>query len=259
MRQAFALFVSFAMVSALAACTTTGSPQPGMDKASPKLAARYNTELATAYMNEGRMDLARSKLADALKQAPRSADVHNALALYYQRLGQYDKAEQQYRLSLQYHPDDPNTLNNYGVFLCFRGKPRDSLAYFTKAAANLNYSTPDSALANAGNCALKIPDRKLAAQYFQNTLAINPDQAQALWQLGLMSFQDGNYSDANAHLSRLVATTPKPSATVLWTAIETVWAMGRRDMAERYGRELLKLHPDSPEANKFIHLLGGAP
>ncbi len=257
MRRTLTWFACFATAAALAACTTSGTPQPGEGKASPELAARYNTELATDYMNEGRMDLARSKLADALKQAPHSATVHDTLALYYQRLGQYDQVEHQYRLSLKYHPDDPNTLNNYGVFLCFRGKPRESLAYFAKAAANLNYSTPDSALANAGNCALKIPDRKLAVQYFQRALATNPDQPQALWQLGLMAFEQGNYSDANTHLSRLVSITPKPSAMILWTAIETVWAMGRRDTAERYGRELLKLYPDSPEANKFIHLLGG--
>lgn len=258
MKSTLAFFACIA-IAALGACTTSTPPQPGAEKASPKLAARYNTELATDYMNKGRMDLARSKLANALKQAPHSAIVHNALALYYQRLGQYDQAKRQYQISLRYHPDNPDTLNNYGTFLCSQGKARESLQYFSKAAANLNYSTPDSALANAGNCALKIPDRKLAEKYFKRTLAINPNQTQALWQLGLMAFEQGNYSDANTYLSRLVATMPKPPAQVLWTMIETVWAMGQRDAAKRYGRELLKLYPDSPEANKFIHLLGGTP
>lgn len=248
---------SLLLAVSLAACTTSGTPNPAASKASPELAARYNTELALAYMRQGRMDLAQQKLADALKQAPHLAIVHNGLALYYERVGEPDKADSQYRLSLQDHPDDPNTLNNYGAFLCRQGSYQRSLQYFARAAANLSYDTPDAALANAGLCALKIPDKTAAQGYFKRALSINPDLSTALWQLGLLEFEAGNYSSANDYLGRLISTESNPGPQELWVAIETAWTIGDRTTAKRYGRELLKLYPDSQEARKFIKLLGG--
>src|SRR5699024_2862709 len=140
-----------------------------------------------------------------------------------------DKAEKQYKLSLQYKPGDPQTLNNYGAFLCSHGQARQSLRYFSQAAGNLNYSTPDSALANAGLCAQKIPDNKLAVKYFKQTLAINPTQPQALWQLGLIAFKGGRYGDARGYFSRLIGSQSKPSARMLWMGAETAWIIGKRE------------------------------
>lgn len=240
----------------LAGCVTS-SPSPSQfGKTSPKLAAQYNTQLAIAYMQQGRMDLARSKLADALRQAPKTPEVHNALALYYERTGRPHQAAHQYQLSLDYDPGNPDTQNNYGAFLCREGKYRESIDYFVKASNNLNYDTPDKALANAGLCALRIPDKTLAEKYFKQALAINPNQGQSLWNLGLMSFEAGKYTDANAYLARLIDITQRPSPTMLWVAIEAAWAGGNRTRAEYYGRELLKLYPNSVEAQKFVKLVG---
>lgn len=259
MRRA-ASVAAMVLSAALAGCVSSGgNPQGPTAHASPRLAARYNTELAIDYMREGRMDLAQRKLALALKQAPHMPEVHNALALYYERIGEIDNADHQYRLSLQYAPGNPSTLNNYGAFLCRQGRYRKSLNYFTRAAENLNYGTPDAALTNAGLCALRIPDKKLARRYFERALAINPEMNQALWQLGLMDFEAGQYSSADAHLSHLIATMSDPSARVLWVGIETAWALGNRKEVEQYGRELLKRHPDSAEARKFIKLVGSEP
>ncbi|MGH8272984.1 MAG: type IV pilus biogenesis/stability protein PilW [Gammaproteobacteria bacterium] len=255
MKRTITLCLAVAATMALAACTTSGGSGELPSKPKPKLAARYNAQLASNYMNEGRMDLARKKLALAMQQAPDLAVVHNVLALYYSRLGHYEKADEQYRISLHYKPNDPDTLNNYGVFLCNRGKPRASLQYFMRAADDLNYPTPDSALANAGLCAQKIPDAKLAAKYFRQTLAVNPNQPQALWQLGLAAFKQGRYSQANKYITQLVSSRSNPSAQALWVAIETNWTLGQRKQAEAYGRELVKRYPNSPEANKFIQLL----
>lgn len=258
-----ALLVAVA-ASAIAACTSTStSPEGGSalagQKASPRLAAQYNAALAEGYMKEGRMDLAQQKLALALREAPHLALVHNELALYYERVGEPARADHEYRVAMEDSPGDPATLNNYGAFLCREGKYRESLKYFSEAASNLDYATPDAALANAGSCALKIPDRKLAQQYYQRALAINADMTQALWQLGLMAFEKGNYSLANGYFGRLIDALPEPSARVLWVAIETAWTIGEHDTAMGYGRELLKRFPKSEEAKKFIHLIGNQP
>lgn len=259
MRRAVCVAGLVALSAALAGCVSSGGNPATSSHAKPQLAARYNTELAINYMSEGRMDLAQRKLALAVKQAPHMPDVRNALALYYERIGEIGEADHQYHLSLEYAPSNPVTLNNYGAFLCRQGRYRKSLPYFTRAAQDLDYNTPDAALTNAGLCALKIPDKKLARQYFDRAIAINPNMGQALWQLGLMDFEAGKYTSADAHLSRLISTMSDPSPRVLWVAIETAWALGDRKSVDHYGRELLKRYPNSPEAQKFIKLIGSQP
>lgn len=236
-------------------CVSSHPPIPGQSKASPRLAARYNTEMAIKYIQQGQMDRAQRKLALARQEAPNDPIVLNALAFYYTQIGDYGHATQSYRDALSADPNSPNTLNNYGTFLCRRGRYRQSLKYFVKAAGNLNYATPDAALANAGTCALKIPARKLANQYFERALAMNPTQPVALWQLGLWQFEKGHYGSANRYLGKLVTSDRNVSARVLWVAIETAWTVGERKQARDYGRQLLKRYPKSPEAGKFIHLI----
>ena len=252
-RRFYLAWILVPAVLLLAGCVTSSSSPT--QKKSPRKAAMYNTQLAIIYMREDRLDLAQNKLAEALSQAPHAVEVHNALALYYERIGRLSEADHQLKLALEYGEDDPDTLNNYGAFLCRQGKYRKSIQYFLKASNNLNYSTPDEALANAGLCALKIPDRSLAKNYFQQALAINNDLGLALWQLGMISFQEQNYTQANNYLSRLINLTQHPSARMLWVAIEAAWASGHRNNAEHYGRELLKLHPNSQEAQKFSQLV----
>lgn len=242
-------------VGLVAGCVTS-TTSPNTSKASPRKAAEYNTQLAIIYMQENRMDMAQNKLAEALQQAPHLPEVHNALAIYYERTGRNKEADHQYHLSLDDGPDNPDTLNNYGAFLCRQGKYRKSIRFFLRASNNLSYSTPDKALVNAGLCALKIPDKALAKKYFRQALSINNDLGQALWQMGLMSFEEQKYSEADNYLSRLIGITQKPSSTMLWVAIEAAWASGHQSNAEHYGRELLKLYPNSPEAQKFIQLMG---
>lgn len=255
MRFAIACAASLLTLT-LVGCVTSSSSSTPQSKASPRLAAEYNARLAMGYMQQGRMDLAQGKLAEALQQGPKIPMVHNALALFYERTGRPAEADHQYKLSLRYDPGNPNTQNNYGAFLCRQGKYRQSIGYFIKASNNLNYSTPDSALANAGLCALKIPDKGLARKYFMQALAINNDQSQALWHLGLLGFEVKDYSRANNYLSRLIDLVPHPSALMLWVAIEAAWTSGHQTQAQHYGRELLKLYPNSSEAQKFIHLVG---
>ncbi len=250
------LFVWLGLLVALAGCTSPGGVSKiGGKKVSPRLAAHFNIEMAYRYMQAGSMDLAQRKLALARREAPQDPVVYNALAFYYTQIGKYARAEHEFRQALSLGPDNPDTLNNYGTFLCRRGEYRVSLKYFSRAAANLNYATPDSALANAGTCALKIPNKKIARRYFEQALAINPNQPEALWQLGLMAFEKGDYSSANNRLGRLVSSDRNVSPRVLWVAIEAAWTVGDQVNAKRYGRRLLKKFPGSREARKFIHLI----
>ena len=46
-------------------------------------------------------------------------------ALVYDRLGEDKKADEHYAAALRLKPDDPDMLNNYGVYLCRKDKPNE--------------------------------------------------------------------------------------------------------------------------------------
>jgi len=54
----------------------------------------------------------------------------------YEKLNDYDKANEQYEKALDLTPDDWSVQNNYGRFLCERGDYEQGMALLTKAISN---------------------------------------------------------------------------------------------------------------------------
>ena len=62
--------------------------------------------------------------------------------LMYERLGDDKKADEHYPPRCALKPDDPDMLNNYGVYLCRKGKPTKARSLLLKAAGNAVYRRP---------------------------------------------------------------------------------------------------------------------
>jgi type IV pilus assembly protein PilF len=84
--------------------------------------ANTNLRLGIGYMEQGKLDDALEKLQKARDAQPNNAAVHSALALVYDQMQEYDKADQHYREAIDLNSEDGGFYNNYGVFLCRRGK-----------------------------------------------------------------------------------------------------------------------------------------
>lgn len=233
----------------LAACVST-SNVPG-DKVSLQQASQYNVELGVAYMQQGRRDLAMQKLQLALKQDPGNASAYMSLGLLYNTMGDVKRADDNYRTALRKKPDDPQIENNYAVFLCQRGKPQKSEKYFLEAANNPLYPTPEAAYTNAGVCANKIPDATAAAKYFHLALNVNPNFPEALYQMARLSYQQKNYSGARSLIERFSSASPQPRPGVLLLGVRTERALGNSQSAANYAKKLIKLFPNSPQAQQL--------
>lgn len=232
-----------------AACVSTSS-SPG-DKVSMQQASQYNVELGVAYMQQGRRDLAMQKLQLALKQNPDNASAYMSLGLLYNAMGDLPRADDNFQTALRKGPDDPQIENNYAVFLCQRGKPKQSEKYFLEAAQNPLYPTPEAAYTNAGVCANRIPDPGAAAQYFQKALNVNPNFPEALYQMARLSYQQKNYLGARAFIERFSSAAPQPRPEVLLLGVRTERALGNNQDAANYAKQLVKLFPNSPEAQQL--------
>ncbi|HET6655018.1 MAG TPA: type IV pilus biogenesis/stability protein PilW [Gammaproteobacteria bacterium] len=229
----------------VAGCVST-TPEEG--QVQPKEAARYNVQLGVAYMQQGRLDLALQKLQRALKQDPNLASANTAIARLYERRGNTDLAARYYQRALDIAPQDPKVQNAYGVFLCRHDQVAESEAYFLAAARDPDYATAEAAYTNAGICLLKIDEKAKAEADFRQALQVEPDYAEALWQLARLSYDEGKYLQTRAFLQRFMAHTRSPQPEVLWLAARTEQALGADTEAHKFARRLMARFPRSAEA-----------
>jgi type IV pilus assembly protein PilF len=142
-------------------------------------AATANIQLGFAYLHQGDAVTAKQKLLLALQQAPHYPAPWYAMGYFLQRQGDSQAADHYYRRAVDLAPQNGAAQNNYGVFLCRTGHYREAVKHLLLAARSINYLHTANAYENAGVCALKIPERKLALQYFQHALAQDPHRATA--------------------------------------------------------------------------------
>jgi len=247
MRRIARLLLVPLLAGLLAACQSTSSRDGGADSAEDRIKlAEINTQLAIAYMRDGDNELALRKLENAIEADPKSVGAHNALALLYTRLGETDKAEQSYKSALSLDPRNSSALNNYGQFLCQEKRYEEGQARFQEAVKNPLNRTPESALTNAGLCALQAKDTAAADQHFRAALQIAPELAPALLAMAQLSLDQQNALQARGYYQRYLAVGAQNPRT-LWLGIRIEHALDDRDTVASYAMQLKNRYPDSPE------------
>ena len=235
----------------LAGCVSTSSPVPN-NNPNPQISpdalngARVHTELAAIYYSRGQYDVALEELGAALKAFPGYGPAYNMLGLVYMDLKEDIKAAQSFEQALKIEPNDADANNNYGWFLCQRGDPGKSFAYFSATLRNSLYTTPEKSLINAGICARKVNDAVGAENYFRQALALQPNQPQALFNLAELSFQRGTLEESRAYLSRYMRAE-NPSVEALWLGVRTERKLADSGAAASYAAQLCRRYPDSRE------------
>lgn len=231
-------------------CAQTGPGDPLAPGYEANEVARANVRLGAAYMEEGDFETALNRLERARRADPQYPAVYHMLGLLYQRLGQFEQAENNYRRGLSLAPNDWNILNSYGQFLCNRDRPREADETFLKAARNPLNDRPEIALTNAGTCALINGDEMQAEDYFRQALETNPGIPSALLQMSSIKYNQGEYLQARGYLQRY-SSVARHTARSLWLGIRIENELGDRDTVSSYALLLNANFPDSSEASQL--------
>ncbi len=213
--------------------------------------ARIHTELASSYFEIGNYGVALQEANEALKADSNYAPAYNVLGLVYMELRDDPAAEQNFQRALRLVPQDSDTNNNYGWFLCRRKREQESLKYFLAALRNPLYATPEKAWVNAGVCSRQMGDVAAAEDYFQRAVKIRPGQPQALFNLADIAYRGGRYGEAKAYLGQLQRGVT-PTAEVLWLALRVERRLGDRSAEASYGFQLRKNFPDARETRALL-------
>ncbi|MBE0510504.1 MAG: type IV pilus biogenesis/stability protein PilW [Chromatiales bacterium] len=242
------LILLVVMVFGLAGCASSPDMR-GVDKAQ---AADANAELGLRYMLQGDNQLAMEKLQRALEFDSRHSSAHHYTAELYRRLDRMSDADRHFALAVRHLKEPDATLhNNYGGFLCSRGRYDEGEAQFLKVLENPVYPFPDQVYENLGLCMEDKGDYAKAEAYLRQALNRNPRAPQALLGMARISFAQENYLSSRAYLQRyrdVAAHTPES----LWLGVRTERMLGDRNALASYGLNLRRNFPDAEETRLYL-------
>jgi type IV pilus assembly protein PilF len=221
-------------------------------------ASRANLQLGVSYLQQGNLPIAKQKLERARDQNPRDMQVHSALALLYEKLGEDALADSEHKIALRLAPRDPDVQNNYAVYLCRKGRTAEGVALFEKSAADRLYRTPWAAYTNAGVCLRRAGRDAEAAQRFQKAVDIRADYGEAVLQLADLELAQkdavGSYRRVEAYLARYPA-----NADLLLLAWRAARALQDQANVERLAKRLQAEYPRSEQARAVAAAVPGKP
>ena len=231
---------SFSLV-VLAGCST---PSGG---ANNNRRAQVHTELAGLYFERAQAGVALEEIEQALQADPNYAPAYSVRGLVHMSLREDKEAEEDFQKSLRLDKTDSETHNNYGWFLCQRGREKESIPHFMAAVKNPLYETPGRAYLNAGLCSQKAGNAKDAEEFLQKALQVQPGMPQALLGMAELSFADGDYASAKKYFARFSEKNDNLSAEQLWLAVRIERKVGDRSSEASYVMQLRRRFPDARE------------
>jgi len=204
--------------------TIVGNDRPGQPRTDMKEAARTRMSLGLNYLQRGDNTQAKYNLEKAKQLAPDLADIDNALAYYYQQVGELEQAEDSYRDALRKDSNNADTYNNFGAFLCQHQKYQQAEELLLAAIKRPGYIRVADSYENLAFCSLEQKDYVKYHQYLKQSLQHNSNRSSALYNMAVMEYAMGNLAEAKRWQSRL----------------------------HQLGQVSAEVYPTSPEANMVL-------
>lgn len=233
----------------LAACST-----PSENSQSYK-SAKVHTELAGLYYQRAQLGIAMDELTQALQADQDFAPAYSVRGLVHMALREDKEAEEDFKKSLHLDSTDSDTQNNYGWFLCQRGREQESIAHFMAAIKNPMYATPGLAYLNAGLCSRKGGNTKDAEDFLQKALQVQPDNTEAMFALADLNFANGDYSAAKRYFAGFSQRADKLTAEQLWLGFRINRKLGDHNSEASYAMQLRNRFPDSRETQMLTQMV----
>jgi type IV pilus assembly protein PilF len=238
----------------LAACVTettvVGSDRQIRPKTDQKEAARTRIALGINYLQRGDNAQAKFNLEKAKSLAPELAEVHNALAYYYQQVAEFEAAENSYKTAIELEPNNADSYNNYGAFLCQRGKYDQAEQLLLQAISRPGYIRAADSYENIALCRLEQKDFIQAKTYLDLSIKHNASRPSALFNLASVNYAMADLPAAQVLLDRMQSASQISPRSVL---LGYLIAQEQQDYSRMQTAEqlLLTTYPQSQETLLF--------
>jgi tetratricopeptide (TPR) repeat protein len=264
-RAALRLWALGPLFLLLSACaqpfgTAAGPPPTPTSPLAPYTAAIATAEAgsdakaqAAAYYERGNMQLDAGANAEAIADYdraialdPSNARAFNNRALAYVALGRTDQALADYAAAIELDPGYVRAYENRLRLLEQRGDFKGIAADYRQLAA-LDPKNAARYLYREGSALHGLRDFAGARQAYDAALAADPQQVDALYERGLLSFAEGNPTAAVADLDAALRLSPR-AANAYYARGLAYSASSDHTAAIADFTKALALKPDYPEA-----------
>jgi type IV pilus assembly protein PilF len=212
---------------------------------------RVRMELAAGYYSRGQFDTALDEVKMALALKPDMPEAFNLRGLIYQSLGEDRLAEDNYKRALQLNPRDPDTMHNYGWFLCQRQRLPEAQVQFQQAIATPRYAGLARSLMTQGVCLARAGSWPEAERSLLRAYEVDPSNPVTAVNLADGLYRHGELERARFYIGRVNAIQELANAQTLWLAARIENKIGNTRGARDFGRQLRARFPQAAETQLF--------
>ncbi len=223
------------------------SAPAGTAPAKSEKSARIRLELAEGYYQRGQPQVALGEVQQALAEDPGYVPAYTMQALIHMSLGENDQAETSFRKALSLAPDNPDTLHNYGWFLCSNKRYKESFEMFRRALAVQGYRNAQRTDLAYGVCQYRAGDLAGAEKTLTAGFALDPANPALSTNLAMVQYLRHEYPKALFYIRR-VNSAPGASAQTLWLGVLIARKANDATDSAAWSQELISKFPDSVEA-----------
>jgi len=255
-KKRISLLIVAVISVALSACVTqefeNGETPVVKNQANRDDMAATRISLGLGYLRMGNMAQAKQNLEKAKKFAPDMVQVYTAFAHYYETVGENELAVGAFEQALSLKSDDANTLNNYGVYLCRQDQIEAAEKQLLKAIAVPSYILVAKSYENLSSCFLQKDNFIKAEMYLYKAVMHSPGNASTLFQMVRLQYAMGEFTQAKEYEQRFEKVTRRFTPQSIALAYKVYLKLGQRRTAKNYGAMLVKMYPQSWEAQQYL-------
>lgn len=212
--------------------------------------AGIRLQMAVEHYQQGNMPLALQDVDTSIQIDRNYPSAYGIKALIYAAMGDREQADGNFRQAIKLAPKDAEINNNYGWYLCQTGREREAISHFEVAIQDRHYPTPAKPLHNAGVCLKSAGDDTAAEDYLLRAFRLDPTNAVAMFHLADLYLKRGNYQRAKFYSDRLLSTY-EPTAETLWLGLRVARLGNNTTDETRLADRLRNDFPQSREAEQL--------
>lgn len=238
----------------LAACAGTGTAptadreiKTDSDQTDTDRRAGIRLELAQGYFSRGQFTTALDELKLALQAKPDMREAVNLRGLIYAAMGDNQLAEEAFRRALTVYPNDPDTLHNYGWFMCQQQRWPTADSLFDQALAQSTYRAPARTLLAKGVCEARAGRLLVAEKTLQRAFELDPASPAVAVNLAEVLFRNRELERARFYVKRVNGQPEQVNAQSLWLQLRIERRLGNGGTVEELAQQMRRKYPQSPE------------
>lgn len=237
----------------LASCVTTQG-KLFAHKVSKEKELRSRLQLAAEYLSANEPEAAMRHLKLAMEIDPKSAPVHEVLALTLEKMGDDDQVEKHFKKMVRYDSSYTRGRANYGSYLMRQKDYKAAYKEFMIVTQDVYYPKRTAAYQQLALCAEQLGRADEVISFYQKALAIDSSYYPALYQIAKFNYEQGDYPASQEYLDAYRAKTSKSSARALLLGIKLARVFQDKNNEASYVLALKNLYPKSQEYLEYLSL-----